>query len=165
NSSLQARLPSPLILKKPSPAHFWRIRTMRLVCLALLLSLNAVLALSQAQTQAPGNNRARGENIVGKVTSVSKDFLTVAPLTGGEPVTIKIGANTRVTKQRQPIKLDEIKVDDIVFTRGQINGNDVEAAMISVIPPDMVQRFQQGGMGGVPLNREDLGKKFIAGEV
>jgi hypothetical protein len=136
----------------------------RLVYLSLLLSWGTVLAFAQAQTQDPGNNRPPGENIVGKVTSVNKDFLTVAPLTGGEPVTIKIGANTRVTKQRQPIKVEEIKVDEIVFARGQINGNAVEARMVSVVPPEMVQRLQQG-MGGGQFNREDMGKKFIAGEV
>src|ERR1700730_15024606 len=137
----------------------------RLVYLSLLLSVSAVLAFPQAQTQESGGQRPPGEQIVGKVTSVNKDFLTVTPLTGGEPVTIKIGANTRVTKQRQPIKVDEIKVDEIVFARGQINGNAVEAGMVSVIPPEMVQRFQQGGMGGAQFNREDMGKKFIAGEV
>jgi hypothetical protein len=138
---------------------------MKLLHLSLLLICSATLAFPQAQTQDPGNNQPPGENVIGKVTSVNKDFLTVAPLTGGEPITIKIGASTRVTRQRQPIKIEEIKVDEIVIARGQINGNAVEARMVGVIPPEMVQRFQQGGMGGAQFNREDLGKKFIAGEV
>ncbi len=137
----------------------------RLMYLSLLVIWSAALAFSQAQTQDRGNGRPPGENIVGKVTSVNKDYLTVTPLTGGEPVTIKIGANTRVSKQRQPINVEEIKVDEIVFARGQINGNTVEATMVGVIPAEMAQRFQQGGMGGGQFNREDLGKKFIAGEV
>jgi hypothetical protein len=105
---------------------------MKLACLSLLLSLNAALALAQAQTQESGPQGAPAENIVGKVTSVSKDFLTVAPLAGHEPVTIKIGAKTRLTRQHRPIDLDDIKVDDIVFVRGQIKGPDVEAELVRV---------------------------------
>jgi hypothetical protein len=56
--------------------------------------------------------------IVSPMTSVSKDFLTVASLSGSWPVTIKIGANTRLIRHRHPLKLDEIKVDDIAFVRG-----------------------------------------------
>ena len=45
----------------------------------------------------------------------------------------------------------------------------VEAGMVGVVPPEMAQRFQQGGMGGMgagrQINPEDMGKKFIAGEV
>jgi len=131
----------------------------------LLLAGSITPAFPQAETQDRGNNRPPGEMVVGKVTSVNKDFLTVVPLSGGEPITIKIGANTRVTKQRQPIKVEDIKVDEIVFARGQINGTAVEAGMVGVVSPEMAQRFQQGGMGGPQFNREDLGKKFIAGEV
>jgi hypothetical protein len=136
----------------------------RRIYLSLLLGLSVMLAYPQ--TQDSGDRRfPPGENVIGKVTSVNKDSLTVAPFTGGEPVTVKIGTNTRLTKQREPIKLEQIKVDDVVFARGQITGSAVEAAMVSVVPPEMVQRIQQGGMGGPQFNREDLGKKFIAGEV
>lgn len=45
----------------------------------------------------------------------------------------------------------------------------MQAAVVSVVNPEMIQRLQQGGgPGGRPnrgFNREDLGKKFIAGEV
>jgi hypothetical protein len=133
--------------------------------LSILVACSVALAFPQAETQDRGNNRPPGEMVVGKVTSVNKDFLTVVPLNGGDPITVKIGANTRINKQRQPIKVEEIKVDEIVFVRGQVNGNAVEAGMVGIVSPEMAQRFQQGGMGGRQFNREDLGKKFIAGEV
>ncbi|HEV2992086.1 MAG TPA: DUF5666 domain-containing protein [Candidatus Angelobacter sp.] len=140
--------------------------------ISVLVVCSVALAFPQAETQGGSNNRPLGENrspgemVAGKVTSVNKDFLTVAPLNGGDPITVKIGANTRINKQRQPIKLEEIKVDDVVFVRGQINGNTVEASMVGIVSPEMAQRFQQGGMGGGrQFNREDMGKKFIAGEV
>ncbi len=141
----------------------------KFLCLSLLLACGVTLAFPQAETQDRGGNRPPGEMVVGKITSVNKDVLTVAPLSGGQPITVKITANTRVTRQRQPIKVEEIKVDEVVFVRGQINGNSVEAGMVGVVPPEMAQRMQQGGVGGMgggrQFNPEDMGKKFIAGEV
>src|ERR1051326_7311662 len=133
---------------------------------AVLLSVAYAIA-QQVQIQPRGGNMPPGENVVGKVTAVSKDSLTVAPLTGGEPVTVKIGESTRVMKERQPAKLEDIKVDETIFARGKLNGNTIEAAIVGVGNPEIIQRLQQGGgPGGVgSFNREDLGKKFIAGEV
>src|ERR1051326_8984937 len=135
---------------------------------AVLLSVAYAIA-QQVQIQPRGGNMPPGENVVGKVTAVSKDSLTVAPLTGGEPVTIKIGESTRVMKERQPAKLEDIKVDEMVFARGKLSGNSMEAAIVSVVNPEMIQRLQQGGGPGgfnrEGFNREELGKKFIAGEV
>src|SRR5262249_35668021 len=98
--------------------------------------------------------------------------LVVAPLAGGDPVTIKVGENTRVTKERQPIKLEEIKTDEVVLARGSLKDNVMDAAMVGVVNPQMIQMMGQGGGPGgggrgpgAGFNREDLGKKFIAGEV
>jgi hypothetical protein len=104
-----------------------------------------------------------GENVIGKVTAVSGNTLTVAPMTGGNPVTVKIGDDTRIRKDRQPAKAADIKVDDMVFARGTLTGTIMDAAIIGLVNPEMVQRMQQGGAG--QFNREDLGKKFIVGEV
>lgn len=113
-----------------------------------------------------------GDNVVGKVTSISKESVVVTPLSGGDPVTVKVGPDTRVMKDRQPAKLDDIKTGDVVFARGTLSGANMDARMVGVVNPDMVQRFQQGGGSGgfqagpgAAFNREDLGKKFIAGEV
>src|ERR1043166_9094064 len=134
---------------------------------AILLSASYAVTQGQIQIQIQGGNMPPGENVVGKVTAVSKDSLTVAPLTGGEPVTVKIGESTRAMKERQPAKLEDIKVDETIFARGKLNGNTMEAAIVGVVNPEMIQRLQQGGgPGGMgSFNREDLGKKFIAGEV
>src|SRR5207302_1592053 len=59
--------------------------------------------------------------------------------------------------------------DDVIFARGELKNNSMQAVVVSVVNPEMIQRFQQGGAGGGPnmggFNREDLGKKFIVGEV
>jgi len=129
---------------------------------AILLSLS--LGTGQAQVQERG--MFPGDAVVGKVTSVSPDSLVVAPLMGGDPVTIKVSDSTRISKERQPIKLSEIKTDEVVFARGEVKNNVMQAVMVGVVNPQMMQVMGQGGPGGPGgVNREDLGKKFIAGEV
>ncbi len=116
--------------------------------------------------QEPGERRfPPGDHVVGKVTVVSKDSLIVAPLSGGDSITVKVGENTIVLKERQPAKLTDIKVDDVVFARGKLDATTMDAAVVGVVTPEMAQRIQQGAMGGTQFTREDLGKKFIAGEV
>jgi uncharacterized protein DUF5666 len=133
----------------------------------LLIFVLASATLAAQPQERQRMNMPPGETVVGKVTAVSKDSITVAPIMGGEPVTIKIGESTRVMKERQPAKLEDVKVDETVFARGKLNGNSMEAAVVGVVNPEMIQRLQQGGGPGPmsAFNREDLGKKFIAGEV
>ena len=94
---------------------------------------------------------------------------------GGDAVTVKVSDTSRVVKDRQPFKFEQIKVDDVIFARGELKNNSMQAAVVSVVNPEMIQRVQQmGGAGGGPgggigpgagFNREDLGKKFVVGEV
>src|SRR5260370_22443739 len=138
---------------------------------SVLLIMVLSLAPAWAQTQERGGRTMPpGESVVGKVASVGKDSLVFAPLAGGDPVTVKVGENTRISKDRQPIKLNEIKTDDMVFARGDLKNSVMDAAMVGVVNPQMVQMMGQGGGQGMGagaggFNREDLGKKFIAGEV
>ena len=152
------------------------VKTKKTLLLATLLSMG----LAGVQAQGPEGGRRNfppGDNVVGKVTSVSKDSLVVAPVTGGDPITIKVGDSTRVLKAREPIAFSEIKNDDLVFARGELKEKTMQALLVSVVPPEAVERMRQGGGGmmfGVPGGRggpgeqfkpEDMGKKFIAGEV
>ena len=140
----------------------------RILLLTAALTLGLVQAFSQArspqvQFQGRGGMNQPGDNVVGKVTSVSKDGLVVSPMMGGGPVTIKVSDNTRVIKDRQPAKLEEIKVDETILARGELKNGTMQAGMVVVVNADMMQRGQQAG--GQQFNREDMGKKFIAGEV
>jgi hypothetical protein len=156
------------------------VKTKELLLLTVLLVVGLGLAMAQPQ-EGMGRNLPPADNVVGKVTSVTKDSLVVAPLMGGDPVTVKVSGNTRVTKDRQPYKLEDIKTDDVVFARGSLKNNVMEAAVVGVANPQMVQRVQQGGgpggsgggrggfmmgpgMGG-NFKPEDLGKTLILGEV
>jgi hypothetical protein len=135
-----------------------------------LLPLMAGSAFSQQQAIVQGQGMPPGDNVVGKVTAVTKDSVTVAPLLGGDPVTVKVGGDTRVIKDRQPASIGDIKTGDTVFARGPLKGQSMEAGVVAVIDPNMVQqRMQGGGPGGNgPMGQfkpEDLGKKYIIGEV
>jgi len=66
----------------------------KILMISTLLGLGCVLALAQGIPP--------GENVIGKVTAVNGTTLTVAPLSGGDPVAVKIGDNARVFKDRQP---------------------------------------------------------------
>ena len=143
----------------------------KILGMTAVLVLGFATAIMQAQEHG-GMNASPGENVVGKVTAVSKDSLTVSPLMGGEPVMVKVSENTRVTKDRQPFKLEDIKVDETVFARGELKNNVMQAALVGVVNPEMIQRIQQGGGPGgarggamAGMNAEDIGKKFIIGQV
>jgi Domain of unknown function (DUF5666) len=148
----------------------------RILMLATLTGLSLVCSVLQGQPQGRGGGRnfPPGESMLGKVTSASKDSLVVAPLAGGDAVTVKVSDITRLMKDRQPIKLTDIKTNDVVFVRGHLSGGTMAAAMVGIVNPEMVQRIQPGGRmgrgngGGESaggFNRDDLGKKYIAGEV
>ena len=128
---------------------------------AVLLSFLAIMAANAAFSQG----MPPGDNVVGKVTAVTANSLTVAPAAGGDPVTIKIGDKTRVLKERQPVKPTDIKVDEMVFARGTLSGTTMDATMVSAISAENVQRMQGALQGALQLNPADMGKKFIAGEV
>lgn len=149
----------------------------KMLVVMALLGASFVAATAQNQERG-GRNLPPGENVMGKVTAVTKDSLTISSISGGDAVTVKISESTRVMKERQPAKLEDIKTDDTIFARGKLNGNVMDAAMVGVMDPQLVARIQQGGGpggGGMPgggqagmmfgFNREDLGKKFIMGEV
>jgi hypothetical protein len=146
------------------------------IALTAVVYLACMAAHAQFEDR-PRRNMPPGDNVAGTVSSVAKDSVTITPLRGGDPVTIKVSDATRVMKDREPAKLSDLKVGDVIFARGNLNGNAMDAQMLGVIPPEMAERFKQGGagffigrpgqQGGNPqaFNPEDMGKKFIAGEV
>ncbi|SRR5216684_4008905 len=136
---------------------------MKKLAVVFLLAVLARVGFSQVVVQGPG--MPPGDNVVGKVTAITKDSLTVTPLQPGDPITIKVSDSTRFMKERQPASMQDVKVGDTIFARGPLNGQSMQAAVVGVVNPEMLQqRMQMGGPGG-QFKPEDMGKKFIAGEV
>ena len=144
--------------------------------LLTVVALGIFVATGIAQTPGSGGrNGPPGDAVVGKVSSISKDSLVIVPLTGGDPVTVKVNDSTRVNKDRQPAQMDDIKAGDVIFARGELSNGVMSARMVGVVNPQMVERIQEGGGigfgpgtgrgGDAGFNREDWGKRLIAGEV
>lgn len=141
----------------------------RYLPISIVLILTTVSVFAQDQRGGSGQMRP-GDNVAGKVAAVAADSITVTPLNGGDAVIIKAGENTRIMKDREPVKVSAIKVNDTVFARGNLSGNTLDAFMIAVVNPEMLQRMQQGGgfgmgPGGGQFKAEDWGKTFVAGQL
>ncbi len=137
----------------------------------LRLSLLVLLAATAGRAQAPapaaqepgppaagqraGPNEGQGQPLFGKITAISKGSLELAK-PDGRTVAVKITDKTIYRKDRQSAKLEDFKVGDMVFVRGEENADhSVTAQMIG------------GGTGGIIGGRGfgELGKDFVVGEV
>jgi hypothetical protein len=145
------------------------------------LSLLFLLAATTGQAQAPasaargqeqgeppaagqrrGPNDGQGQGLFGKITAINKGSLELAK-PDGTTVMVKITDKTEYRKDRQVAKLEDFKVGDLVFVRGDENADHtVTAQMIggrSGGGPEGGRGFGGGGGFG------ELGKDFVVGEV
>jgi Domain of unknown function (DUF5666) len=116
-------------------------------------------AAPQGQS-APPQMRHRGGfrrmGVAGTITAISSDSLTVKTMDGAT-AQVKLTDKTQYRKQRQAAKLEDFKVGDQIFVRGQPAGEDAWQAEV------VVARLA-GGFGPMDFQAE-LGKRFIAGEI
>jgi len=149
---------------------------MKRIYWVLLLTLLPLGLTAQTADPSAQEKAANGDRILGKVTAVGRDSVTITPLGGNDPavgsknpVTIKISDTTRLTKQREPIKLHDIKTGDSVFAAGRRDGDTIQASIVGVVPAEMAERMNsgQGGrrMQGGQFDPADMGKKYILGTV
>lgn len=131
--------------------------------LAMLLAVGMMLpSVVRAQgldgQDGPQQGRvafAGGQMVRGVVTAVAADRLTVKTEVG-DVYQVVVSANTRVTKQRQPMKVADIKVGDGVGAMGVMDAptKTIHAVFVGVIDAAQLEK-----------EKEDLGKKYIAGKV
>jgi len=118
-----------------------------------------------------GMRMQMGGGTAGTITEIKDNALVIKQL-NGETATVNLSEKTEYRKERQPAKLADLKVGDTVMVRGERAEGAWNAQMVGVVPPEMVQRFAQGGGpggrgpgGGMMMMAEGLGKEFIAGEI
>jgi hypothetical protein len=100
-----------------------------------------------------GFRRMQGQGVAGNITAISGNTITLQTLQG--TATVKVSADTQFRKDREPAKLTDLKVGDMVFALGDKTGENAwNARMVAM---------RTGGPG--MMNVDDLGKKFIIGEV
>jgi hypothetical protein len=98
---------------------------------------------------------AGGQMVRGTVTAAAADHLTVKT-DAGEVYQVSLSANTRLTRDRQPVKVADIKVGDGVGAMGVLDPatKTVHAVFVGVIDAEQVKKA-----------RENMGKTYITGKV
>lgn len=147
------------------------MKTTGLFVNALLLSVLASACFAQSEAPAVPQTGAqrdttreprRRPDVMGKITAISGQTLTIQN-PDGRNATVTVTDATRFLKDRQPAKLADFKVGDMAMVRGRSTGTDTwEAEFLgsrTAGSPDGPGGFSQGGYA------QDLGKKFIAGEI
>jgi len=129
------------------------------------------------QTQGRGGERRPG--VMGKLTAVHEQSLEITRQ-DGSVVTVKISGNTQFRKEREAAKLNDFKVGDTVFVRGEENADHTwNAEMIGERPNGGfgggAGGARAGGQGGAPGGgpggpgggrpQGELGKDYVFGEV
>src|ERR1700722_15592213 len=131
--------------------------TAKLVLLAVVVALSLMVRAQDPQDgQRPdGAAFAGGQMVRGTVTAATPDHLTVKT-DAGEVYQVALSANTRLTKERQPVKLADIKVGDGIGAMGVLDPatKTVHAVFVGVVDAEQVKKA-----------RENMGKTYITGKV
>jgi hypothetical protein len=130
--------------------------------LPCLLALLVLLGSGYGAAQMGGGNEQdgvamgpQGRMVRGTVATATADGLTVKT-EGGDMYQVVVTTNTRVMKERQPIKLSDIHPGDGVGAMGVVDtpNKTVHAAALFVVDAAQIKKA-----------REDLGKTYITGKV
>jgi hypothetical protein len=129
----------------------------KLVLVATVVALPAMV-LAQDVQDSPrqgGVAFAGGQMVRGTVTASTADHLTVKT-DAGETYQVVVSANTRLNKDRQPVKMADIKVGDGVGAMGVLDPatKTVHAVFVGVIDAEQMKKA-----------RENMGKTYITGKV
>lgn len=146
-----------------------RVARTLIIILALMSSLCA-WAQDTPQTPAPdsqnpqhGNWQQRhGPGTGGTITAITGNSITLKTH-DGQTAQVSLSDKTQYRKGRDDAKLSDLKVGDMVFVRGEQKDGIWQAEVVAERPAGMGMGGGPGGMGG--NFREDMGKKFIVGQV
>jgi len=138
--------------------------------LALFGMLSVSLTRAQDEHAGPPTQQGQGRQggqrpIFGKITAIHDSSMEV---TGqdGSVITVKLTAQTEFRKDREPAKVTDFKVGDMVMVRGDQNAdNSVTARMISARSGAMGPGSGGPNGRGTMMNPGTLGKDYVAGEV
>jgi hypothetical protein len=115
-----------------------------------------------------GQGRGRGRGVFGKISAIQSDSIE---LTGqdGTKFSFKVTSSTEFRKERQPAKMSDFKVGDLVAVRTNQDSGNVAggtAAMIVAVPAGgFAGRAGGGGGGGQFVMQGAMGKDYVVGEV
>jgi hypothetical protein len=125
---------------------------------AVFLMTSGIGMYGQDQPAAQGQGRGRGgfqagQIVQGIVTAATADKLTIKN-NEGNSYDITVTADSRVMKDRQPIKLSDVKPGDSVTAVGEVAKTTVQARMVMVVDAATLAKA-----------KENLGKTYITGKI
>ena len=118
-------------------------------------------AAGTAPAQNPGTRQRGGEGgprpLLGKITAIRDGAIELAT-PDGQTLTVKVTSQTEFRKDREPAKVTDFKVGDMVMVRGDENADhSVTARIVGG------RTGGPGGAGGRQMGT--LGKDYVVGEV
>lgn len=157
------------------------IRWMVMVSLLAMMSAGVTQAQDEPSGPPPQQGQGRGwqgqqgvqRPIFGKITAMQDGTMQITS-PDGQVVTVKLTDQTEYRKDRQPAKVTDFKVGDMVMVRGDENADhSVTAKMVGARTGGMMYGGPGGGPGGrtggqgggMMTNPGTLGKDYVAGEV
>jgi len=122
---------------------------------ALLLSSRPVLAQQGEPEDGAFSMGAQGRMVRGTITATAADRLTLKT-DAGDVFQVVLTTNTRLMKDRQPVKIADIHSGDGAGAMGVIDPSTktIHAAAVMVVDAAVVKKM-----------RDDLGKTYISGKV
>jgi hypothetical protein len=144
-------------------AHRCR-RDIRLSAAGVLVSLAAMFAICAARAQ-DDNDQGWGQfsrentlraTVISAAPAGKNDGSFAVKTESGQPWRVLYGANTRLMKDRGPIRASEIQAGDMIFAAGNVDEKKktVGAAILIDIPAEEVRKAREG-----------LGKTWSAGRI
>ena len=125
----------------------------RLFLPLILLSLPLIALAQEEPPSGAGMGNARG--VRGTITSIAGSDVTIKT-DEGEAYKVQTGVNTRIMKDRQPAKVADMHVGDMLVAGGEMDtkARTVGAVFVAIIDAEQVKKM-----------RADLGKTWLAGAV
>jgi hypothetical protein len=108
----------------------------------------------QGQVQGQWGRGHRFQGVAGTITAINGNSIEVKTR-NGSTAQVTLSDKTQYRKNSEAAKLEDFKVGDEIFVRGQSSGEGAWQA-------DVVATRPEGGPGNF---REGLGKQFIVGEI
>ena len=144
---------------------------------AIVLALTTVpmtwaqTAEAPAMTQGGPEGSRQGEQgrmrgAFGKISAIKSDSIEIAGQDGRKS-SFKLTSSTEFRKDRQPAKIGDFKIGDIVIVRTDPdlgNAAGATALMVAAAPQGFTGRGS-GGQGGSAFIQGSLGKDYVVGEV
>lgn len=130
-----------------------RTRWMRSVLAAAIAVVGTGMIRAQGEGGPPAF--ARGPMIRGTVTATATDHFSLKT-DAGEVYEIVLTPNTRLMKDRQPVKVTDVKIGDGVGAMGELDApkKTLHALFVAVMDAEQVKKMREG-----------LGKVYITGKV